>query len=70
MITTPPPDTKVPPHDRPGLYLCCMRTAEKYYDQNARYGIVIGLVITCDNAKCGQPIEYIGGGWKHADAKH
>lgn len=46
-----------------------MRTAEKYYDQNARYGIVIGLVITCDNVKCGQPIEYIGGGWKHADAK-
>lgn len=63
-------DTKQPdPRDRAGLYLCCMRTAERYYDRNARHGIEIGCVITCGNPNCRQPIKYIGGGWKHADAK-
>lgn len=58
-------------HDRPGLYLCCMRTAERYDDQHERLysPIPIGTVIICANKLCGQRIEYIGGGWKNADAK-
>lgn len=56
--------------DRPGLYICCMRTAERYYEANERLYSPIpkGTIIKCERADCAQPLEYIGGGWKHADA--
>lgn len=66
MTPTKPPAT----NDRPGLYICCLRTAERYYERNERLHSPIpkGTIIVCENKICGQRIEYIGGGWKNADA--
>lgn len=68
----PPCGCHISQADRPGLSICCMRTASKYYDRNERLHSPIprGTIIVCDNTRCGQRIEYIGGGWKNADAKH
>lgn len=64
-MTTPPPETQVV------LYICCLRTAERYYERNERLYSPIpkGTIIACENKICGQRIEYIGGGWKNANAK-
>lgn len=47
---------------RPGLGLCCMRTAERQSRLVAK-----GAIINCE--KCGQAVECLGGGaWKAAGA--